>query len=296
MKYGVNTLLWTAAFDVSHLPLFDALKRHGFDGVEIARFDFADFPSAAVRRRLENTGLECTFCSALTGDLNLVSGDAAVRRRAREFLLAGIQTTAEIGARMFSGPFCAPVGYKPGRRRSGDEWKWAVEELQSLGPALEQYEVTLAIEPLNRFETYFLNTAADAVALSEAVGNVRVGILMDTFHANIEEKDLGRALRECGRHLKHVHTCENDRGIPGSGHVEWNALKAALEEIGYDGWLVIESFAGGIPEIAAATCIWRDLAPSSEAIAYEGLAFLKQLAKGGRAHPAPFRNPAADVY
>ena len=110
------------------------------------------------------------------------------------------------------------------------------------GPVLERYGVTLAIEPLNRFETYFLNTAADAAALCDQIGHPNVGILFDTFHANIEEKSIGQAYRTVGRHLKHVHTCENDRGTPGSGHVEWKEVFEALRDMRYDGWLTIESF------------------------------------------------------
>ncbi|HET8549709.1 MAG TPA: sugar phosphate isomerase/epimerase family protein [Bryobacteraceae bacterium] len=275
MKFGINTLLWTAAFDKSHLDMLPQFREHGFDAVEIARFEFSGFPAADVRRGIENAGLECIFCSALIGQTSLVSEDSDVRRRAREFLLEGIERTAEIGSKTFIGPFCAPVGYLPGRRRTQEEWKHAVEELRGLVPALEQYDVTLAIEPLNRFETYFLNTMADARRLCDQVGSPRVGILGDTFHANIEEKEIGAAFRGAGQHLRHVHACENDRGIPGSGHVEWPSLVAALREINYDGYVVIESFGSTIREIAAAACIWRDLAPSSEAIAYDGLRFLR---------------------
>ncbi len=275
MKIAANTLLWTAGFDLSQAALFDRLKEAGFDGVEIARFSFDGWPAGEVRAALQKAGLECTFCSALTGQMSLVSDDAAVRKQAREFLLDGIRTAASLGADIFTGPFCAPVGYLPGRRRTEEEWKWAVEGLQSLASSLDEHGVTLAVEPLNRFETYFLNTAADAARLCGEVGHPRVGILFDTFHANIEEKDLGDAIRTLGGHLKHFHACENDRGAPGSGHVEWPAVFGALRETGYDGWLVIESFGSNIPEIAAAACIWRDLAPSSEALASGGLQFLR---------------------
>ncbi len=275
MKYGINTLLWTAAFDLSHLPLLPKLKEQGFDGVEIARFNFDGFPAAEIRKNLESNGLECTFCSALTGEVSLVAESASVRRTALEFLTQGIETAAQIGADVFVGPFCAPVGYLPGRRRTGDEWKRAVEGLQSLGDALVRNNVTLAVEPLNRFETYFLNTAEDGARLCEEVGHSRIGILNDTFHCNIEEKSVGDAFRKLGRHLKHVHACENDRGVPGSGHVEWQDVFLALSEMRYEGWMVIESFGSRIPEIAAAACIWRDLAPSSESIAFDGLRFLK---------------------
>ena len=275
MRYGINTLLWTAGFDGSHLDLLPKFREWGFDAAEVARFEFDSFPAAEVRRGIESAGLEAVFCSALTGSTSVVSDDAAVRDRAVAFLRQGIETAAAIGASTFVGPFCAPVGLLPGRRRTTDEWKYAVEGLQKLGPVLDEYKVDLALEPLNRFETYFLNTAADAVQLCEEVGHSRIGILFDTFHANIEEKDIANALRSCGRHLKHVHTCENDRGVPGSGHVEWTEVLGALAETGYDKVASIESFGARIPEIAAAACIWRDLAPNSDAIAAEGLRFLK---------------------
>lgn len=288
MKFGVNTLLWTAAFDSSNFPLLHEIRSHGFDGVEIARFDFEGFASAEVRRAVENAGLECTFCSALTGELSLISDDAAVRRRAQEFLLRGIQTAAEIGASVFIGPFCSPVGYQAGRRRTHDEWQRAIEGLQLLGDTLDEYKVTLAHEPLNRFETYFVNTAAEALELCDAVGHPRIGVLLDTFHANIEEKNLGAAFRSLGSRLRHVHACENDRGTPGSGHVEWDEVWSALRDVNYDGWVVIESFTPQIKAIATAACIWRDLAPSTEAIAYEGLAYLKRLEQSyGRSSTSP---------
>jgi D-psicose/D-tagatose/L-ribulose 3-epimerase len=151
-----------------------------------------------------------------------------------------------------------------------------VECYQQLGPVLESHGVEIAIEPLNRFETYFLNTAEDAVALCEAIHHPQVGILFDTFHANIEEKKLGDAFRQVGPHLKHVHTCENDRGIPGTGHVEWNDVFEALRAMQYDRWLTIESFGFALGELSAAASIWRDIAPTPESIAFEGVKFLRR--------------------
>ena len=280
MKYGVNTLIWTGGFDLAHLPILPRIKEAGFDGVEIATFQFDGFPAADVCMSLSENRLECTLCSALTGDLSLVSEDAYLRRKALAFLREGIRAAAEIGARIFAGPFYAPVGYLAGRRRTTEEWKRAVESLQSLSDTLSACDVTLALEPLNRFETYFLNTLADAARLCEEVGHPKVVILFDTFHANIEEKTAGEAIRVAGKHIKHVHTCENDRGVPGSGHVDWDGVFQALGDVGYDGWLVIESFGFTIKEIAAAACIWRDLAPTPETIAFEGLKFLRKKAAG----------------
>jgi D-psicose/D-tagatose/L-ribulose 3-epimerase len=275
MKYGVNTLLWTAGFDRSHFALLPPIKEAGFDGVEIARFDFQTFPTADVRRETERLGLEPVLCSALTGDASIITDDAPVRARSLSFLRDGIRVASELGASVFVGPFVSAVGLKPGRRRTEDEWKRGIEGLQSLGDTLTEYDVTLAVEPLNRFETFALNTAEDGTALCDAVAHTRIGILYDTFHGHIEEKDTGDAIRKVGKHLKHVHTCENDRGIPGSGQVHWNKVFPALKDTGYDGWFVIESFGQSVPEIAAAACIWRDLAPSPESIMVDGLKFLK---------------------
>ena len=276
MKYGVNTFIWTSSFTHQNFPLLPEIKRHGFDGIEVSMFRPADFALDDIRRGLAQNQLECTICSVIPHGLSVISDEASVRQRTRVHLEDCIKVTAEVGAKIIAGPLYSPVGYLPGRRRTADEWQWAVECYQSLGPVLERYSVTVAIEPLNRFETYFLNTAADAVALCDQVNHPNVGILFDTFHANIEEKNIGKAYRAVARHLKHVHTCENDRGIPGSGHVEWNDVFRALRDIRYDGWLTIESFGFALGELSAAASIWRDIAPTPESIAFEGVKFLKQ--------------------
>lgn len=283
VKIGVNTLLWTAAFDRGHLSLLTRIRAWGFEGVEIARFDFTDFPASDIRRALSENGLEPIACSALTGQRSLISGDPAIRADAISFLKTAIEAAARIGATLLCGPFLSPVGQLLGRRRTDDEWQRAIEGLAGLTDFLDQHNVSLAIEPLNRFECYSLNTAADAKALCDAVNHPRIGILLDTFHANIEEKSIGDAVATLGKHIKHVHTCENDRGIPGTGHIDWPQLFAGLKRIGYDDWLVIESFGSNIPEIAAAACIWRDLAPNSEMIASEGVRFLRRMSRGGSA-------------
>jgi D-psicose/D-tagatose/L-ribulose 3-epimerase len=151
-----------------------------------------------------------------------------------------------------------------------------VECYPAIGDTLAAHGVTIALEPLNRFETYFLNTAADAVKLCDEIDHPNVGILFDTFHANIEEKDVAAALRLTARHLKHVHTCENDRGIPGTGHVDWPGVFRALRETRYDGYLTIESFGFALGALSAAASIWRDIAPTPESIAFEGVEFLKR--------------------
>jgi D-psicose/D-tagatose/L-ribulose 3-epimerase len=276
MKFGVNTFIWAASFERSNLPLLPQIKEAGFDGVEVPLFQPAQFAAADIRKGLEENDLECTICSVLTGGTNIISDDAAVRRKTGVHMQECVKAAAEVGAKIIAGPLYSPVGLMTGRRRTTEEWKRAVDCYRSLGPVLTEYGVTIAIEPLNRFETYFLNTAADAVALCKEIDHPNVGILFDTFHANIEEKDIAAGYRTVAPYLKHVHTCENDRGIPGTGHVDWKGVFQALRDINYDGWLTIESFGFSLGELSAAASIWRDIAPSPESIAFEGVKFLKR--------------------
>ena len=277
MQIGVNTLLWTAGFSEAHLPLIAKAKALGLDGIELATFDFASFPAAAARRELEAQQMPGILCSALVAGMSLATDDAALRAQSMAFLQAGVRATAEAGLSLFIGPFCSAVGYLPGRRRTDEEWKRCVDGLQELGRYSEGFNVRIAVEPLNRFETFFLNTAADAKRLCEEVAHPNIGVLYDTFHANIEEKNQADAIRLLGKHIFHVHTCENDRGIPGSGPIDWPGVIGALKEIGYDDWLVIESFGPGIKEIAAAACIWRDLAAQPDDIPAIGARNLRAL-------------------
>lgn len=275
MKLGVNTFIWSADFTPANIDLLPRIKAAGFDGVELPVAQPTGFETARIRRALEANDLACTVCSIILKDFSLIGPDADVRRRTQQHVRDVISVSADLGATLVDGPLYSPVGYLPGRRRTDDEWKWAIEGYQAILPTLDAARVTLAIEPLNRFETFFLNTAADAAALCDAVGHPRVGVAFDTFHANIEEKDVVAACRGLGRHLKHVQVSENDRGTPGSGHVPWAALFSTLREVGYDEWLTIESFGPNLGDFSAAVCIWRDIEPTPDAIAFDGLAFLR---------------------
>ena len=276
MKFGINTFIWSLTYDDAVEQVLPLIRENGFDGIEVAVFRAAELPAQRIRRATEAQGLECNTCSVLVDGMSLISDDVNVRRKTIQHLKDLIAATASVNARILAGPLYCPVGFLPGRRRTSDEWKWAVEGFQSLGDTLTQHHVTLAIEPLNRFETFFLNIAADASRLAEEIDHPNIGILFDTFHANIEEKDIAAGYRTIGKHLKHVHTCENDRGIPGSGHVEWNSVFHALGDLQYDGWLTIESFGFAIGELSAAAAIWRDIETTPASIAFEGIRFLKE--------------------
>jgi D-psicose/D-tagatose/L-ribulose 3-epimerase len=259
--------------------LLARIREWGFDGVEpfISPDEPADIPR--LRTVLDDLGLERTTCGVLPRDANLVSADPATRARGVEFLKRCIDRTADLGARLICGPIYAGLGVMTGRRRTEDEWNWAVAGLRVAAEHAGRQDVTLSLEPLNRFETYFLNTLEDAARLVRDVGAPNVKIHFDTFHANIEERDPAATLGSVAKHLGHVHISENDRGIPGTGHNDWRGVLSVLKEIGYDGWLTIESFAQPEPDLAAAAAIWRDIAPSGDALAQQGLRFIKGMAR-----------------
>jgi D-psicose/D-tagatose/L-ribulose 3-epimerase len=275
MKIGANTFLWGVHFGPADFHRLPQIKEWGFDGIEFAVLDPQNLPATAIRRELERVGLDATGVSVIPGGMHLGSSDAAVRTRTKEHIAACIKQTAEAGAALLSGPMYSPVGYLTGVRRTPDEWKWAVDSWQALAPVAADAGVEIGIEPLNRFETYFLNTAADGATFCDAIGHPSIGLLFDTFHANIEEKTVGDALRSAAPHLKHLHTCENDRGTPGTGHVAWTEFFETVKSIGYDRWMVIESFGFALGELSAAAAIWRDLAPTVDSIASDGVKFLR---------------------
>jgi D-psicose/D-tagatose/L-ribulose 3-epimerase len=182
-----------------------------------------------------------------------------------------------MGAHLVGGPVYAPIGYLPSRRRTADDWNYALDCLRSILPLLDSYEVTLSIEPVNRSETFFLTTAKEAGAFCEALDHPRVGVTVDTFHANIEEKNIAEAIRSLGKQLKHIHASENDRGLLGSGHVNFPEIILALHEIGYDGYLMIEGFGYSSKETNAPGALWADMMVSPEDLAFRGAQYLRGL-------------------
>ncbi len=279
MKFGVNTMVWTTRVSEAQEPLFSRIRDWGFDGVELFLSPEEPANIPGVKAALDRLKLGRTTCSVLPRDANLVSADSRIRAHSVEFLKTCVDRTAELGAPLICGPMYAGLGVMTGRRRTQEEWGWAVDGLKTVARHAQARDVVLCLEPLNRFETYFLNTLEDAARLIRDVGAPNVKIHFDTFHSNIEEQHPADALRSVAKELGHVHISENDRGIPGTGHNEWKAILMTLKEIGYDGWLTIESFAQPEPDLAAAAAIWRDLAPSGDELARRGLEFIRGVAR-----------------
>lgn len=274
-------LVWTTRLGEAQAPLLSRIQEWGFDGVEIFLSTEEPADVSAVKRMLDDLQLGRTTCVVLPRDAHLISREPEVRRRGVNFLNRCVERTAELGGELMCGPLYAGLGVMTGRRRTPEEWQWAADGLAAAARRGQQLGVTLCIEPLNRFETYFLNTLSDAAELIRVIGEPNVRIHFDTFHANIEERNISESLREVAKELGHVHISENDRGIPGTGHNDWANVLRTLRDVGYDGWLTIESFAQPEPELAAAAAIWRDLATSGDELARGGLEFIKGMCGHG---------------
>ena len=277
MKIGVSAFAWTEHFTSSHLDLIAQVRGRGFDGFEIPMFNPADLPAPAIRKAFEANDLECTVCAILPKDINPISPDASVRKKSLAHLIACLETTRELGAHLLGGPLFAPIGYLPGHRRNQNEWNWAVECFQALEFALETNDLTLSIEPVNRSETFFLTRASDAQALCKDIGNSRVGVTIDTFHANIEEKSISDTITQLGASLKHMHFSENDRGLLGSGHIDFKGIVRTLLCSEYDGYLMIEGFGYSADQPGSPGYLLADMTVSPEEIAIAGASYLKNL-------------------
>jgi len=276
VRYGLNLLVYTAGFTKDKLDLIPKVADLGYDGVEIPFNDLSLLDAAATRQALEKTGMGMTACCVMMPGSNPCSPDDEERGKAVARLKRMIDLTGEMGGEAVAGPLYSPCGYLTGKGPTEQELKWCAECLSAAAEHAEKAKIPMAIEPLNRFETYVINTVDQALAMVERVGSDYLTVQVDTFHAHIEEKDTGEAIRKVGKkHLGHFHASESDRGTPGSGQVAWEESFAALRDVGYDKWVTIESFAIGILDLCAAASIWRPIYDSADGLARDGLAFLK---------------------
>ncbi len=276
MRYGMDLLLWTDVLTDEHLPLIDQLKEIGYDTIEFPLFEIDVDKYAAWGKRFDDAGLSRTSTTVRGADDNPISSDAAIRRKGVENNKGVLDCCQAAGCETLAGPFFQGLGVFSGAGPTEDEWKWAVESMQEVAEHAETCGVTLAIEPLNRFECYLLNTAADAARFCNDVNHPRCKAMFDTFHSHIEEKNIPDAIRAVADHLVHVHISENDRSTPGSGNVRWDEAFDTLKEVGYDNLLVVEAFGLALEKLVAATKIWRPMYESEIQLATDGLKFMKE--------------------
>jgi D-psicose/D-tagatose/L-ribulose 3-epimerase len=275
MKFGMNLLLWTGHLDESILPVLDQLKSMGYDGVEVPMFELDEAFYAGWGKRLDSMGLRRTAVTVRTEADNPISSDGNVRAAGVAANKRALDCCQALGAETVCGPFHSALGYFSGAGSTKDEWKWGVDSMRQVAEHAEKTGVTLAVEALNRFECYFLNCAADAARFVADVNHPRCRMMYDTFHANIEEKSVAKAIQTAAPYLAHVHISENDRSTPGQGGIRWAENFDALAASGYNGWMVVEAFGLALPSIAAATKIWRRMYQNEEQLARDALAFMR---------------------
>lgn len=276
MKTGMNLLLWATHVTAEHFPLLGKLKKTGFDGVEIPVFEGDAAHYKTIRKELDNQGLGCTTVTVAIPEASPISPDTGVRKAALDRLKWAIEMTAIMGGELMAGPYHSPLAVFTGAGPTEDEKSRAADVLRQAAEEAKKVNVKLAIEYLNRFECYFLTTAVDARALVKRVDHPNFKSMYDTFHANIEEKNIPQTITNFADSFIHVHISENDRGTPGTGHVHWDETFKALRKVNYDGWLTIEAFGRALPALAAATRVWRDLFPNAEEVYTQGLRFMKE--------------------
>lgn len=274
MKYGMNLLLWSGEVTDELMPTCEQLKSVGYDGVELPMFNL-ELDYAGLGKTLDGMGLARTAVTIRGEEDNPISPDASVRAKGVALTKQTLDCCAAAGAETLVGPYHSALGFFSGAGPTEDEWKWGVESMREVAEHAGKVGVNLGVEALNRFECYFLNTHADSARFVREVDHPACGMMYDTFHANIEEKSVTDAVKAGGDKLLHIHISENDRSTPGEGAVRWDENFDAISDCGYDGWLVIEAFGLALPEIAAATKIWRRMYKDEITLATEGLKFMK---------------------
>lgn len=277
MRFGASTFIWVSPFSNATLDLIDKVRAFGFDIIEICIEDPDTIKVDAIRARAEKAGIAVTVCGAFGPSRDLSSDDDAIRKNGLAYLRQCVDLAEALGSPFVSGPMYAAVGNtrQLDDEARGAQWSRAVASLQAAAAYAEKRSVQLAIEPLNRFETDLVNTVDQGLRMIHDIGGTNVGLLLDTFHMNIEEKDLPAAIRRAAGRIVEFHACSSDRGTPGEDHLPWKAIAGALRAARYDGPVVIEAFTPEIKEIARAVSIWRPLAKSQDALAKDGLANLR---------------------
>ena len=280
MQIGVNTWVWTSPLTNEELEkLAPKVKGMGFDWIEVPLEGLDDMDHKRGAEIIKEFHLGVSGCVAMGPDRDLIHPDKAIRDNGMAYVKGSIQAVHDLGGNNLVGPLYSAVGrtWQSTPEERARDTELLVENLSELTDFAADFDVILCLEPLNRFETSFINLAEQAIEVVDRVDHPNCQIMLDTFHMNIEEKSLGNTIRMVGPRLKHVHTCENDRGAPGTGNIPWDEVATALSDINYGGPVVIESFTAKVKSIARAAAIWRALAPSQDALAEDGLRFLRQL-------------------
>ncbi|MGI9520066.1 MAG: sugar phosphate isomerase/epimerase family protein [Hyphomicrobiaceae bacterium] len=276
MKTSINLLCHTGFVERDHVPILELAKEVGFDGVEVPVLSGEPKHYQWLGKELDRIGLSRTSTSVVDSiNANPVSSEPDSRARGVDHLNWALECAVALGAECVGGPFHAPLGHFTGSGPTEDELNWGADAHRLMAERAELNGIYLSLEPLNRFESYFLNTAQQARSYVQRIGHPSFRILYDTFHSHIEERDQLLAVRTLNGHIGVVHASENDRGIPGRGQINFPAIFRELRAAGFDDWVVVEAFGNSVPELAAATRIWRQLFPDLETLFRESCAYVR---------------------
>lgn len=280
MKFGASTFIWASPFSTQNIDLLTKVKNMGYDIIEIAVEDTQLIDWKVIKDVAQELDLNITISGAFGTERDISSVEPRYRQLGKEYIIDCIKIASEVNSPIFGGPVYSAVGKTRlvSEEQKKQERAWCVETLREVCKIASDYGVVVGLEPLNRFETDMVNTVDQAISIVNEVGNIQLKIVLDTFHSNIEEKNIPASILKIGKDLLcHVQGNESDRGTPGTGHLEWEGIRDALQYIGYDGAVVLETFGQPSKELARAACIWRPLANSADELASEGLAFYQQL-------------------
>jgi D-psicose/D-tagatose/L-ribulose 3-epimerase len=277
MKIGMNLLLWTDTPTHKHAPLLEKIKNWGFDGIEVPISPMSDEDIRYLSKTCDDLGLGRNTILALdAATADPANPDKKLRQAAVDQIRRTVDQTLAIGGNLIVGPLFQGLGRFTGKAPTAEEWGWSSETIRQAAEYAESAGVRLALEPINRFEMYIVNTVADGARFVEQVGMKNVGLLVDTHHGNIEENHTAAAWKDVAKHIFHVHISENHRGIPGSGQAIPTEIFSTLHEIGYDGWLNIEAFGENVPGLISRLHLWRPFTPVADDIAIQGFQFIRQ--------------------
>jgi len=281
MRFGINTFLFAAPFTNSSARLFPRFREWGFDSVEIAIEKLAHIDPAYVKDRLDEAGLVCGSVTPCLGPDKDLRGTSRQQRAGIDLMGQVMGHMTSLGCRTLVGVVYSTVGRANAvpRKEYRQQWRTVVRNLKEVCRRAVDHGCQIALEPVNRFETDFINTCDQGLEMIHDVGSPALKLHLDTFHMNIEEKDPAAAIRRAGRLLGHFHACGCDRGTPGKDHIDWKPIASALRAVNYRGDVVIESFTTDVKVIARAASIWRKMEPTRDEIAYQGLKFLKKVLK-----------------
>ena len=277
IRIGIHQHVFTSKLNEQNLDIFNYVREIGYDSMDINLRNTELSFAKTVRKRAEKVGLFLTGGGSLPKGKEIISQDREKRTETIAYMKEIVRKAYDLGVTLYHGMIYATAGVFTGKGPTAEEFEWAASGLNEVAEYAKDFGVSLCLEPANRYETYMLNTVDTSLKLLDAIDQPNVGLLLDTYHMNIEEKDLYKSLLSAKGRIFHIHVNENDRGIPGTGHINWDDVFRALKDIDYNKVVAVESFVDGSIDIAALVAVWRKLAPDSETLAKQSHAFIKKM-------------------